>query len=476
MLARLNVDMFYLFVAVATFAASPALAQATPEDLIAGYRANSANFGTLRVVWKRVQEEPLAEPDSGTEGASNRSLAERWERAGPGVFYLPREEAGRPGDGEAGRPSFLPANMSRRVILNDYWIDRNRYQVRAPRDGIDANPDTWSFAHEPLTPESLVGTYRDYCVVSFVPSGDRLFRSWDGVDDGGTRHGSLSNSSRHVPEFKLPPLGLPVPSWDDRATFEVSRDGFREAELHRIDRFFLLPPEEMRVVRRDVLDGQSVYVVEHVKLRPFPDDMTDYPGTVETARIERAWIDASRGCIPLRIESLSTLYVDGAPLRPETDEPHTVVEVFEVQSVADGGYYPTRGEVRVYTADPAQGNASGATHTIDDLIAGRVERGPFRCVLWWKESWEATRVEANLPVSESLFAFEFPDNTHYYDSVAKQSGVIGLTDDEVARLAASDGEDSPLERRAAWFVPALTTIAVIGGLLVARIWRRRKRP
>ncbi|GIW96021.1 MAG: hypothetical protein KatS3mg110_4062 [Pirellulaceae bacterium] len=447
---------------VVALVSRPLWSQATVDDLVAGYQTNAAKFRTLRVLWERKFEEtPAVKARALTDAGRLEGLAGSAKSLDEKRQFEEQAAALR---AQAARP------LRKETWVQEYWTDRNRFQVRLPRP--DLPPDTasqLSFPDDVPVGDALATVFKQYEIASVLPSSSgHLVRLWYGADERGTLRASIRKGDGYPTEFMVPPLGIPNGVWDWASPVD-RRD---ESHLHWFDLFFLVSAAELRLVGRETVNGRSVYVIEYVSKSANLRDLKTSDGkTVEPATVQRAYIDPSQGCLPLRLEAGGRIYVDGQPLRPHNFQPSVVVEVSRIESVQGAGFYPMAGVVTQYTLDPEYPSRS-IYEALEDMLSK--EWVPKKLVVSSTIRWEVRRLDANLPMPEELFSLEFPKNTHYFDAVENRTGVVGLTDEEVKRLAG----EQPGQRLAPgrkWFVAGLATVAFVGAAVVFLLWKRARK-
>ncbi|MFN0054658.1 MAG: hypothetical protein ACKV0T_21000 [Planctomycetales bacterium] len=142
-----------------------------------------------------------------------------------------------------------------------------------------------------------------------------------------------------------------------------------------------------------------------------------YPYDPQTGheQIERAFIDARRGGIPIRIETFASGGGDldsvlAAGTKPHTGDafpyPSGLVRDVEIEEVIPGFFYPMHGYEDDLGRNPDADNVGN-------------KKGEKRVVVYGTTEWEAYRVELNRPMSAAMFDMRFPKHTKIYDKTAK---------------------------------------------------------
>jgi hypothetical protein len=185
--------------------ATPGAGQAlTSQDLLAGYKQNYARFETLRVSWARSHVKTPAWFQAQEEHLANLEKA-----------------ASRPGL-DAGRRAELrqqietqrvmirdPANKVKRFVAQDFWSDRQRFQVRkAPRDfqaGKQNGDERFRFPDAPVDKSTLLTVYKDMSALSFPGDGAKGFRLWEARGRHESHLGAVFAEHPTTHGFHFPP-------------------------------------------------------------------------------------------------------------------------------------------------------------------------------------------------------------------------------------------------------------------------------
>lgn len=425
----------------------------TPGDLVAGYRYNLSTFNAPRIIWRYVDIRPEAWYDH------NENAATQLDRTATASTLDAKQRAELQSEASARRSS-VAATASRIAHVWDYWTDRERFQVRTP-----SNNDIQgavSFPDDPITPATLTTTYGNYRIFSYLSNANPPLRFWTGIDKRGTLSGILANGTGVAKQgdFLFPPLGACKEEWGVK-------------QFHWIDAFYVLPAEQMQVVGKSNVAGHTTYLLRHQKLEKAPPTFTKLAANVEIGEATTAWVDPARGCIPLRIEWSSVIVIDGKSFGDGETKPFRVMETEQIEQFADAGFYPAKGSLWLYGADP---HWAGTPITLDEAIAGKKVEIPLVTIS--EHKWDAAKVEPNAATNESMFAFTFPANTHYFDETKGRFFIEGLTQSEVDRIIESGAGAPPPALGGGFRLLAVLSInaAIVGAALLAfRSWRNRAR-
>jgi hypothetical protein len=192
----------------------------------------------------------------------------------------------------------------------------------------------------------------------------------------------------------------------------------------------------------EVVGGRKTYVLTHTHVNKdaskflVADAAKKYQGKLQRVDLTRAWVDVSRGCLPLKMEweSYYTLEEGGRPYSTRSGA-YQVLEVRSLQQVEKGGFYPTRGSLKRHAQVAQPGTGDGPD--FDDFLRGKTPK-----VAWVpaeEDGWDAYLVRADLNVGPALFELEYPKNTVYYDQLAQKgmstSGTQERMDEALQQVA-----------------------------------------
>lgn len=272
-----------------------------PKELVAGYRQNFARFHTLEVQWRQTKE--FTEAWTKTRERDVLILKElmRDPATSPERRKFLEEEVRRT------RMLLAPEANNPRCFYQDFWTDRERFQMRvAPDNWADRQARTVEFPKEALTKDSLNDVYKDFYILSYQPSSG--FRTWTGRHTKGGYHGTAvyGNNPNVQGLHHFPPAGEVKKEWGSL--------------WHPFDDFFARPLEEMRVAGEEVLDGKRTYTLEAVReiqATAFltKEEIDKYNGKLKKYLATKAWIDPSQGYLPLRMTYYSYYVYNEKKLR-----------------------------------------------------------------------------------------------------------------------------------------------------------------
>jgi hypothetical protein len=191
----------------------------------------------------------------------------------------------------------------------ELWTDRIGFQVRTP--GIlvadrDAPDRTFTFPTGPDRKAKLERDFKEISVYNFNGNRADGIKFWNGVISEKPQGAILSELHETSPGKWLPPMAL--------------REPIAGFILHPFDLFFSGIYDSARVVEQTTLGGREVYLVEKIVSMPEMAErmriLVEHDGgSVEkllVQEVQRAWVDVSRGCLPLRMELTAQWIYDGS--------------------------------------------------------------------------------------------------------------------------------------------------------------------
>ena len=314
--------------------------------------------------------------------------------------------------------------------------DRSNYQYRRFTGSDESDlPHGYSFAKR-LPADSLnLQTIFANTRISAYDHSTSTFKFWIGRREGRDYYrAEIRRSQLGDSEAFIPPLGL-----DSDAHGGV---------LNEIDAFFALPKSQMNVIRAETKGGVETFVIEHLQeLKLAPDFLSKeliarFPGKLQLFAITTAWVDAKRGCIPLRIETVGAFFYEGRRLGPVPQLTESIT-VFKIQKIDGGGWYPMKG--RVSHSIKIQ-SGQGGQNSIEMLLTDRFHDIPH--VIVNTTSWDIQNIET-VPDTKDFFKFDFPNDTEYYDEASKKFLFIGdqeTYNDKVLRQKSAAALSLPSDR------------------------------
>jgi hypothetical protein len=414
------------------------------DDLRAGYWMNFEEFKTLYVSWRLV-----AFPHQNAVRRHEETLKSE----------TPQQRAA------------MQKGLGHREEQNEFWSDRVAFQVRTPTrrtEDRDAPGRKVAFPNHAARKDNLMSDFSEIAVYNYNGNLSDGIKFWNGVLQGSPQAAILSHVSDGDPGRFLPPLAVPQP--------------LAQFVQHPFDAFFSGDYDDARVVDRVELDGHETYVVE--KVVTLQNGRQRFKVLVELAgedinklslqKVQRAWIDVQRGCLPLRIETIERLIYDGKAY----DDvyrlgPSPVTETQQIEKIDNGGFYPTRIKEVVYGYDTRE--LSGFTLSFKEIIGAGLQKKTV--VPDSEQQLVAQRVEAGRDMT-GLFGFDFPEGTVYFDF--RTSKVVGRNYDAPksggggpARARRGAAEERTL--RLALIGANVLLIAVLGGIVAVRRYRGLRR-
>jgi hypothetical protein len=240
--------------------------------------------------------------------------------------------------------------------------------------------------------------------------------------------------------FLCPPF-LPLP---------VEVEG-RAKEVFPADAFFSSSASDLHLLGTQIIDGIEYHVVESHVMSPEGYYQFQEEG-MNFCTIHRAWIDIKRGCIPIRIEYLSTLskdeqlvehdrdgrIVDYVPSLQFSESSRTVFEVQEIQKYGIG-FYPVKSSLRLMGMSKEaiiqlqkilnEANANNEADTDGDLLSDV----DFSLVVLSENRWDVTCVLLNVVIDRETIVLPFPKGTLIFDDRTEYVRFAGMPDNYILR-------------------------------------------
>jgi hypothetical protein len=407
------------------------------SDIVAMYRVNARLPKRLRVVL-REKHQPLdarlramqRKLDVGRQLLASGQLAEQQS------LQMEQELVSL----EA-RMNQLPAEVPRWTLI-DYWTDFESFQAQCQRLDDTAGPESLgempevSFPGLLLGGDELLGKHSGFEVVSFGAPTDRKFRYWQALPVAPP----LGRVGLENPWSSMmhPPIVMPPNQWG--------------ARLNPCDEFIRLAEQG---------DG---FVAGAVTLESRPLLLA----VVRSAhRSMRAFVDITRGAIPVRLEifdyELSDEFEPAFPGvcidHPKLTAQH-IVEAIEIKELPVDGesfFYPVSGRSLELSRAASEDDAIS---TVQKQLAA-----------YFSHEWTALRVEPGFELNDPGFSLPFPSGTVFLDDASGDSWVVGDPGEALVRLSESAVS---LTRRPVsyvwWF--AVGAAAVI---LLLVVWSKRRK-
>ena len=292
----------------------------TRAEVVSLAQQNQAAFRSLRVKYScelRDQEGLRIFQLQGAEDEEARA-------AKPGVAAAQREESLRNASNWRGMAKAFQPHTENWV--RDVWRQGEAIQLRWPQSG--------GLPTVPLTRESLGREFKGISLWS-RPSREA---SWSSVLLVGQKPAVSIQTT-------LPPIPLLIPPLMVGSAVE-------EQFLHPLDKVFADGADSISVIGRERIGDVNTLLVEKSSIISQMKDPTDQSNRM-SVYVLRAWVDLERGAIPVRVASEARGFRDGKrvvdPKFGGSDWPPSVVDVV-IEQVPGGGYYPTKGLYRAWTA------------------------------------------------------------------------------------------------------------------------------
>ncbi|OYW17992.1 MAG: hypothetical protein B7Z55_11485, partial [Planctomycetales bacterium 12-60-4] len=268
----------------------------------------------------------------------------------------------------------------------EFFIDGSDDQVRQPvrpfRGDMELND--WRFSSDPVSPETLLTTYRNVSVFSRSSASSPASRWWrDSVD----RHAYVTE--QHLAELssiELPPL--------------TNLPDSRMWSRHPFDAFFSRPSEEYQIIGAEEIEGRRLMIAEV----SVPLDRAGGP-----CLSYRAWLDLDRGAIPLK---LYRWHFNTPPQALDLDrtEPREIATTPEIRELPDGGFFPTRTLLESMANDP-----DFPKPTPEELEEIRNGTRKVPRVVDRRKSWDCSLIERLPQLDSEFFSFSFPEGQQLYN-------------------------------------------------------------
>jgi hypothetical protein len=369
----------------------------TTKQVVDGYRKNFESFGPLRVAWKVWDQHEAAyyENNRYLMTAIQAALRDRDFGKKEGVrSWLVEHEQQLRSQAEAVK-EFAGKPVPVSLIVNEFWTDRESFQVRAPHK----EADEFVFPDTPLrTAADLRTTFAKFRICTWSPQQKPKTWRWNGIwSEGDAPQGYVTDKTPDTAmNFCLPPLGLKNAEW-----------GAPSSEIwHPADQLLAGPANELTVIGPDTIDDKKVIVVERKVLRK---ETRDGKEAVLVAR-SRGWLDPARGCLPLRIESVSPQYLEGEDERPRL-APSEITVVTRIDEVKGCGFYPMAGK-RIF-------------RQYDQRPAAKEDKEPGGFYTYRTAWWQVERLDHHVAAPRQMFRLGFPEGTLVFDARTELFFTVG---------------------------------------------------
>ena len=210
--------------------------------------------------------------------------------------------------------------------VREIWRQGESVQIRWPQTG--------GLPTLPLTRDSLG---REFKGISLWSRASRE-ASWSSIVLVGQKPAVSVQTT-------LPPIPLFIPPMMVGSSVE-------EKFLHPLDKVFADGADSISVIGREMVGGVDTLLIEKSSIVFQMKDPADQSDRMSVS-VLRAWVDLERGAIPVRVATEMRGFRDGKRVVDPTfggrDWPPHVVDVV-IEQVPGGGYYPTKGLYRSWTA------------------------------------------------------------------------------------------------------------------------------
>jgi thiol-disulfide isomerase/thioredoxin len=321
---------------------------------------------------------------------------------------------------------------TRSIRPMEFFTNGVDYQFRSPLDSFETVEQSraWKFSNAPVTPATLLTTYRNVSIFSRAADARPAARSWH--DSAGGYAYVMQKRLDQVASVDLPPFtDVTRPQW---------------ANWHPYDAFFSQAAEKYRVVRQDQLDGHLLTVVEvAVPMAPAGTNQLFF----------RAWLDLKRGAIPLKmlhsqgVDKLPDNFFDRVQVRSDTT-------THAVRELRNGAYYPAKTVCEDWDRDPDQPEPTDAQRA--EIRDGKRK---LPTVVHRRHTWDCALVNVEPRFDADFFILRFPEGQILFDHDAGK--VQGALD---PRPLAKVGQEAPPLTIARWLDGKPRTLDDLRGQVV----------
>jgi hypothetical protein len=437
----------------------------TPRDVIDGFKLNYQSFQTLRVSWRYSYQKK--------EALFHNKQAAASQLEKEAAFATGKEKSEMQKRADAIRFELNSAGASDvSGTLFDYWTNRQAFQIRmlvsAFEEDAEGKKDT-KFPDAAVTPAMLQNVYKDIPIMSFTGDLKSGFRMWAGRKSGASYSAAVfKDHSAAGRNWLFPPLAINNKTWAEPQVW------------HIIDSYFVTTPVDLFTVSSlEKLGSTKVLLlsseeVEQDAKRFVPPQVSEkYKGKLHTIKRTRAWVDPSRGFLPLKIEwDVFVTFVENDKTYSTYNGPYRRLVVEEIQKIPNAGYYPVKGCIQELRALHPSGSSNV---NMEDFIRGKyngIELGVYD-----EGRWDAFLVAANLQMQKGMFELPFPPNTMYYDETV-QNGFLTSDPLDVLDNALIDKvpESQPLGLSSPpWrSIVILVNVALVSLIAIAYVYLKRR--
>lgn len=386
----------------------------TVEDILNGYHANLQNLLPIEMTYRVLSQENM---NCITRDQFELKAIKRFPNLGRSEITVdgkvPSEDEFRFMDisfqlkqqqlERQLTPEAIQERLREKVVEQRYfWTDGSSFHQRWPYWSDSERQQNPKLDQGPVwPPENLNQHYDSIKLISWSKANQPPLRHWFGRNkERSSLQASIGNQLKEIPSLHTSaPLGLKAYRWDEKLP------------TYSLDDSMSKIPDQYNIVGRSQVNGQSVILV---------DSFSAYPQRSQESRWRmRAWIDPSRGYLPLRIEwgvvDPSNKLISGLSHHLET---------LEIQQVANS-FYPVRIKYQEYTLDyPTQQKRSDKLKPEE---RAKLAQLPIPVIEGRCKTWEVVSIKANQPIEPETLALQFPEGTVYENKIDGQKYVTGKT-------------------------------------------------
>jgi len=417
---------------------------ATVDDVLTAHRQNLKRLQSLHLQGTLVLEYTQAFRDSSRQEAEKLAgLLKKIDSGEVTLKDLGPELAASGATLESFKKSLQDTMRSHQALTQntvqrDYFeifIQGEDYQVRTPIGAAAGVPVDWKPPTSPANSKTLGSDYGDVRIFSRSQSLDPPARVWCGVGSSGSpRHVLIMKDHLSGSQNLQHPPFTPVmqPRWDHR---------------HPIDEFYKAEaePDRYRVVGEELVDDRKLLVVEARVPHETSYSERGEDGQMKTVQAQhffRAWLDMSRGAVPMKLKQW--FGKEGMDLDQVAATPCSMMTTTaEVRELASGGFYPA-----VTVREDFRMGASPDPKAAEPYVVQRMQ-------------WNCSLVEAPAKLPTSFFVLDFPDGQPFFDWETKRE--IGALE---PKAPVREGEPAPPLEIAGWLDGKSRTLDDLRGRVV----------
>ncbi|QDT92231.1 M56 family metallopeptidase [Gimesia algae] len=300
-------------------------------------------------------------------------------------------------------PEAIQERLREKIVEQRYfWTDGSSFHQRWPYWSDSERQQNPKLDQGPVwPPENLNLHYDSIKLISWSKANQPPLRHWFGRNkERSSLQASIGNQLKEMPSLHTSaPLGLNAYQWDEKLP------------TYSLDDSMSKNPDQYKIAGRSQVNGQSVILV---------DSFSAYPRRSKESRWRmRAWIDPSRGYLPLRIEwgvvDPSNKLISGLSHH---------LEILEIKQVANS-YYPVKIKYQEYTSDWLTQQKQAEKMQPEERA--RLAQLPIPVIEGRYKTWEVVSITANQSIEPETLALQFPEGTVYENKIDGQKYVTGKT-------------------------------------------------